>query len=349
MKKALTNKYTESVTIIERANWSITFYDAETGRHYTRRVWYGINSSDIYVQHRGAVYSVATEYAGKYDPQAISRYEIATPEDLASMAAEVIAHRTGKQCAENLTWEEVTRVYAYAIVCRDADANATMRSVVNGILQASRPAATIPPYLIYEDDPATDTAENRAAEDAANALISAYADTIGEYPAETDPEFIAAYRVAAEEVAGAEPATDQHRAIVADMVEAIVKQAERIAAERIVPEAVEIYGNNREDAVNYTAYTAYRLMTGERMPDTPEDFERLDRIMGYAEEIVPADPYPYQRLELEEYLGSAISSYDVDAIEAEATEHDPKTGRAMWTSEAVRDLWAICARHELKA
>ena len=204
------------------------------------------------------------------------------------------------------------------------------------------------PYLIYEDDPATDTAENRAAEDAANALISAYADAIGEYPAENDTEFVAAYRVAAEDIAQAAPATDQQRATVADMIEAIVKQAERIAAERIAPDSMEEYGNY-EDALNYVAYTVYALMTGERMPDAPEDFERLDRIMGYAAEIIPAEPYPYQRQELEAYLGSAIDSYDVDAIEAEATEHDPKTGRAMWTPEAVRDLWPICARHELKA
>lgn len=37
----------------------------------------------------------------------------------------------------------------------------------------------------------------------------------------------------------------------------------------------------------------------------------------------------------------------MDAIEAEATEADTRTGRIYWTPEAVTDLWSICERHEL--
>lgn len=137
MKKAITSEYGthNNITVIERANWSISFYDAETGRHYTRRVWYPIFGSTIYVQHRGGFYSIATEYAGKYDPQAISRYETVSADELKSMTAEIIAHRAGKQYADELTWEETTRVYAYAVICNDADTEATMTAIVNGILQ----------------------------------------------------------------------------------------------------------------------------------------------------------------------------------------------------------------------
>lgn len=157
MKKAIASKYTESIIVIERADWSIDFYDVETGRHYTRRVWYPVHGSDIFVQHRGGFYTIMTEYKGKYDPQAISRYETVSADELKSMTAEIIARRAGKQHADELTWEETTRVYAYAIVCNDADTEATMTAVVNDILQnrAEQPepteaaAADMPEPIIY--------------------------------------------------------------------------------------------------------------------------------------------------------------------------------------------------------
>lgn len=337
MKKALTNKYTESVTVIERADWSVTFYDAETGRHYTRRVWYTVSGSDIYVQHRGSFYSIATEYAGKYDPQAISRYDVATPEELEAMTAEIIAHRAGKQHADDLTWEEITRVYAYAIICRDADANATMTAVVNGILQdsSSQPETTAAELLASIEDPTTrewitaeaiahdwsaeETAEAimffrniRTANRAALALLDAYAAVIGEYPTENDPESIAAYRVARDEIAGSHiRATADELEIVADMVEAIAEDVRDLAAARLE------YATRDIDLTRYES-------------------EYL--------ELEPARE-PYQRAELLAYLGDYTDDYDVDAIESEATETDPKTSRVFWRRGI--DLWTICERHEL--
>lgn len=200
-------------------------------------------------------------------------------------------------------------------------------------------------YIIREDsEEYAEIIVSQAHEAAARRLVSAYAEAIGDAVTEDDPEAIAAHQVA-RECLGYTTATAEQRATVASMVDAITQQAERIAADRIAPEAAKEYGSY-EDALNDTAYTVYSLMTGERMPDTPEDFTRLDRIMGYAAKVIPAEPHPYQRAELEAYLGSAINGYDVDAIEAEATEHDPKTGRTVWTPEAVRDLWTICERHE---
>lgn len=87
------------------------------------------------------------------------------------------------------------------------------------------------PYLIWEDDPETETPENHAAEDAAYSLINAYADAIGEYPAETDPEYMAAFAVAGEDIAGWHGVADIHdRATVSAMVEAIADRARETAA-----------------------------------------------------------------------------------------------------------------------
>lgn len=57
---------------------------------------------------------------------------------------------------------------------------------------------------------------------AALALLDAYAEAIGEHPTEDDPETVAAYRVARDEITGASiRATEEQRATVAAMVEAI--------------------------------------------------------------------------------------------------------------------------------
>lgn len=82
------------------------------------------------------------------------------------------------------------------------------------------------PYMVWEDKPETQTAKNYAAENAATSLINAYAEAIGEYPAETDPEYIAAYAVAGEQVAGWHGAAGFTKyAQVANMVQAIADRA----------------------------------------------------------------------------------------------------------------------------
>lgn len=90
--------------------------------------------------------------------------------------------------------------------------------------------------------------------------------------------------------------------------------------------------------------------------ETPEQRARLEE---YARDYVKASPRDYwedepddepaprdiyQRFELLAYLGEP-DAYDVDAIEAEATEYDPKTGRTYWRRGV--DLAAIAERHEL--
>lgn len=162
---------------------------------------------------------------------------------------------------------------------------------------------------------AEETAENveywaniRKANAAALALLDAYAEAIGEYPEEDDPETQAAYKVARDELTGNSTRADEHdREAVELMTEAIARSARR--------------------------------------PDLSK-YKGLE----YLEFDEDAEPAPtYQRHELEAFLGEYVDAYDVDAIEAEATEHDPKTVRAVWTLEAVRDLAAIAERHEITA
>lgn len=148
---------------------------------------------------------------------------------------------------------------------------------------------------------------------AALALLDAYADAIGEHPTEDDPETRAAYRVARDEITGTSArATDHDRAIVADMVEDIAARA--------------TFEARRSSAEDIRAKFDSPWL--EWKEDDTENAEQAK---------------PYQRAELEAFLGEYVSDYDVDAIEAEATE------AGHWTPEAVRDLMSICERHEIKA
>lgn len=154
---------------------------------------------------------------------------------------------------------------------------------------------------------------NRQRSEAANrafwSFMDAYAEAIGERPAKDDPETRAARKIAAEAFGYLlpYPVTDDDRATVDAMVEAIADRARADAAEK---------ANKAADAA--------------ADPDNLEE---------------PATTY--QRYELLAYLGEP-NDYDVDAIEAEATAYDPRTGRTVWTAFGD-DLAAIAERHELYA
>ena len=94
----------------------------------------------------------------------------------------------------------------------------------------------------------------------------------------------------------------------------------------------------REEAALYYAADGYEYANSEIIDEA-----------GTAVHIAYYEPprEPYDPAELAAYLGDYADDYDVTAIEAEATEYDPATGRRVWTPEAVRDLWSICERHEL--
>lgn len=54
----------------------------------------------------------------------------------------------------------------------------------------------------------------------------------------------------------------------------------------------------------------------------------------------------YERYELEAFIGSeSVGNFDVDAIEAEATEIDYGTGNRVWKDGI--DLDEICAKHDI--
>jgi len=153
---------------------------------------------------------------------------------------------------------------------------------------------------------------NQQRSEAANrafwSFMEAYAEAIGERPTEDDPETRAACAVSRACI-GYATATDDDRATVSAMVEAIADR----------------WTQDHE----------------------PRDlFAELAEYEAEAEALATAAPAPtYQRYELEAFLGEP-DDYDVEAIEAEATAYDPKTGRTVWTAFGD-DLAAIAERHEL--
>lgn len=159
----------------------------------------------------------------------------------------------------------------------------------------------------------TRKARSEAANRAFYAFMDAYADAIGEKPAINDPETKAARRLAAEAFGffTAYPATDDDRATVAHMVEAIADRAREAAA-----------------LAHY---------------QTADAAARAEEAAARAE--AAAAPI-YQRHELLAYLGEP-EDYDIDAIEAEATTFTAD-GARVWTAFGS-DLAAIAERHELVA
>lgn len=115
----------------------------------------------------------------------------------------------------------------------------------------------------------------------------------------------------------------------ADYAEILAREAAELAAEAGTSSAASI----AEAVAEYAERARFYAISAE---ETAEQ--------NAAEAMARA---VYQRCALEAYLGDYADDYDVSAIEAEATEYDPKTGRTVWTPEAVRDLWSICERHEL--
>lgn len=210
------------------------------------------------------------------------------------------------------------------------------------------------PYLIWEDDPETDTPENYATEDAAYSLINAYADAIGEYPAETDPEYMAAFAVAGEEIAGWHGVADIHdRATVAAMVEAIADAARFMrpfaiasaTADRLCEAYDATTGNLTAAAYDAAQVVARADIAGCHATDT--DYAWVSQMVEAiaAEPAQNADSAPlYQRYELLAYLGDP-DAYDIEAIEAEATTYTAD-GVRVWSAFG-EDLAAIAERHEL--
>lgn len=243
---------------------------------------------------------------------------------------------------EESTWQAAYRIAAVEIIPEDDrpagyttatdDDRATVSAMVEAIADAAREAAAFKayklnvPYLVWEDDPATETPENHAAEAAAFSFIEAYAGAALFSPSETDPEFIAAFHVAADEVAGMHIATDADRATVADMLEEIAEDTAWSA----------VYATLRKDP-DVTPEEMREIM------DNPRAYLMSAARAAIAEDLEEPAPL-YQRYELLAYLGEP-DAYDVDAIEAEATRFTAD-GARVWSAFGS-DLAAIAERHEL--
>ena len=231
-----------------------------------------------------------------------------------------------------------------------------------GIFHASsRMLVAIAQAMHWTLDDIEAEAMEQAHEAAARQLISAYAEAIGDAVTEDDPEAIAAHQVAREAI-GYTTATEEQRATVDAMVQAIADRATGDPDE-------DRYTRAEQDAAqDWSGEGWYSLGYSDGATDTnPRYWEGRDELAseyaemyrtatdthlptceyyGDGEEPANLETGQYQRHELEAFLGDYVSAYDVEAIEAEATTYDPRTGRAVWTPEAVRDLWSICERHE---
>lgn len=198
---------------------------------------------------------------------------------------------------------------------------------------------------------------------AARALVSAYAEAIGDDVTEDDPEAIAAHRVARACI-GLATATDDDRATVSYMVQAIADRARKAAAAKAnqaannaITDANRAYEELENQFDNWQGWTAQFI---EQAQQSAAEAARLAIVANdqtitakagavsamtrrVREEIEAAAPI-YQRYELLAYLGEP-DAYDVDAIEAEATRYTAD-GAQIWTAFGS-ELAAIAERHEL--
>lgn len=158
----------------------------------------------------------------------------------------------------------------------------------------------------------------QTADKVAAAFIAAFEDATGKSIYNMDAA--AVYAVARDEMTNNEyRAGELYRSTISAMVEAIANRAREDAAEDAAARAA------------FATRPAADLSKYAGMPHLQTE---------------PAPAEPYQRAELLDYLGDA-TAYDLAAIEAEATETDPATGRQVWRRGA--DLAAIAERHELAA
>lgn len=209
-------------------------------------------------------------------------------------------------------------------------------------------------------------AQISAANAVALALLDAYAAVIGEYPAEEDPETVAAYRVAHHDIARRLGSTRADREIVADMVDIIARSARRPDLSKYdgmkylewdeEPEPTDIYVVAICDEHGTVTEEERYSIEDERDDAEAEyigrgyEYANAETIAGdgctyHIDYIEEPKREPYQPYELLAYIGDP-DAYDVEAIEAEATEYTAE-GLQVW--RAGIDLAIICERHELAA
>lgn len=229
---------------------------------------------------------------------------------------------------------EDTQEYAEAIETAEAEQRAEIIAAIEDPEERTyiEAAATANRWSPEETaDAISYRAALRTANAAAAALVNAYAEAIGDAVTEDDPEAFAARMVARDDLTGTSyRATDEDRETVDTMVEAI---AERWTQDH---QPRDLFAELAE----YEAEAAAMAAIWHTRPAADLTQYEACRYL----EIGPAPAPTYQRHELEAYLGEP-DDYDVGAIEAEATEYDPKTSRTVWRKGI--DLAAIAERHEL--
>lgn len=262
-----------------------------------------------------------------------------------------------------------------------ADDRATVSDIVGTIARAEIIATISDPaereHIAHEADRYQWTPEETranveyqktisAANRAAAAFVAAYAEASGEDLTEDDDETRAAYLVARDEITGtSERATDYDRAMVDGMIQTIAAAVAYMRPFVVADAASRAFVAAYAEAIGETivesdpeARASHLVARAEIAGSHASDYDRAmvrDMLEAIAERWTQdheqyaaefAAPAPtYQRHELEAYLGEP-DAYDVEAIEAEATAYDPKSGARVWVAFG-EDLAAICERHEL--
>lgn len=306
-------------------------YDAESASKNAKEAEFNATAAEAYAR-KAAEYAAEAgtpEAAGAADDAgefaAIARrdadHATETAEQATAEAEQAEATEHDMPDDETAAAEaEAAKAIDEATKCVNAIENADPANVKEHYKAADRHAFNAQRHAQRAHDYRADEAERAAFFAASEADIElqqmAYeaAEALADAANATNAERRAARAVAYSEIAGAGwMATDEDRDTVAAMVEAI-------AASATAPK-----------------------------PYTPEEIRAKFDSPFFIWDDEPEPAHAYQRAELEAFLGSYVNDYDVDAIEAEATEHDPKTGRTVWTPEAVNDLLSICERHECRA
>lgn len=183
----------------------------------------------------------ATEAANRYDADEVTRAEADNAARAAQLAREALTARVisgiteadaeaanSSDYAERLAREAVQKAGGNM-----AELEAAQRAlIIAELISDEDTRAHLEVFAAAHQWSPQETRENvthaaqiSAANAAAVSLLNAYAEAIGEYPDENDPETVAAYRVARDELTGGDHrATREDRETVDAMVEAIASQ-----------------------------------------------------------------------------------------------------------------------------
>ena len=127
----------------------------------------------------------------------------------------------------------------------------------------------------------------------------------------------------------------------ADAAEKAAHEAAAIADEAHDPEVSSTAEMAAEEAYRARQFANDARETAEKNAAEVAELKDVDAYANAANTCADSAKWAERKAEDATTAKSAAAALDYD------TEADPRTGRTVWTPEAVRDLWTICERHEL--